>query len=359
MPATTKRYFVSGFICAILLAISSLVQAQNFTGQNVNIIVNFAAGGPTDAEARIIAMYLPKYLQGISSMVVRNVGGGGGNIGVNQLAEAAGRDRLSIGYFTWNPVSQIIHDETLHARYGDFRFVAGVRQSAVVYARRDTAPGIKKAADIAKAQLFRAAAFAPTNHGTVRQRLALDLLGAKYETIPGYKSVREMDLAIRQGDIQLAMGSLPGYFTSTKPLLVDTGIAMPLFQYDRPDGLPGRGPDLPDVQTFTEVYKDIYGKDAMPSGQKYQALQLLTRILDSMYRTVFMSPSAPQAAVDEMRSAFEKLGHDPEFMTQYEKMVWTKPRFVIGNEGERIIAELTNISPAMATFLRQYIGVAQ
>lgn len=45
------------------------------------MIVNYTAGGPTDVEARVVAQHLPKHLQGVTSVVVRNVGGAGGRIG--------------------------------------------------------------------------------------------------------------------------------------------------------------------------------------------------------------------------------------------------------------------------------------
>jgi tripartite-type tricarboxylate transporter receptor subunit TctC len=349
----------AGFLGAILLAFGAAASAQQFAGQTVNVIVNFTAGGPTDIEARIIARHLPKYLQGVSAMVVRNVGGASGNIGVNQLGESSAKDKLSLGFFTWNPLNQILQEETLRVRYNDLKLIAGMRQTTLIYIRRDTAPGINRPADVAKARLFRAGTMAPGGSNTIRQRLALDLLGAKYETIPGYKGLRDIDTAMIQGDIHLSNNSFPGYVTSAKPNLVDKGIAMPLLQYDRADGLPGRSPDLPDVPTFLEVYKDVWGTGAMPSGEKWQALQLLTRILDSMYRTVFMPPNAPAEAVEEMRRAFEKLGQDPEFIAQYEKVVSTKPRFVIGAEGERVIADLANVQPSMVDFLRKYVKAAQ
>ena len=97
-------------VCALLaaiplalLALGNAAVAQQFSGRVVTLIVNYAAGGPTDIEARIVARHLPKYLQGVRSVVVRNVGGAGGNIGVNQLGEASERDRLSVGFFTWDP----------------------------------------------------------------------------------------------------------------------------------------------------------------------------------------------------------------------------------------------------------------
>ena len=363
LDATTRKLVKSVLVgmatVAVLQFAAGPAFAQQFAGQTVTVIVNFTAGGPTDIEARIFARHLPKYLQGVTSVVVRNVGGGGGNIGVNQLGEASGKERLSLGFFTWNPLNQILREETLRVQYSDLKIIAGMRQTTLVYIRRDTAPGISKGSDVARARPFRAGAMGLVASNTVRQRLALDLLGAKYETISGYKGLRDIDMAMLQGDIQLSNNSLPGYITSVKPNLVDKGIAMPLFQYDRADGLPGRNPDLSDVPAFFEIYRQVHGPDSVPSGEKWEALQFLTRILDSMYRTIFMPPTAPAAAVGEMRRAFEKLALDAEFIAQYEKVVSIKPRFVIGADGEQIIAELAGVPPSMIGFFRKYIESGQ
>ena len=349
---------------AILLALltaGNAAFAQQFSGQAITMIVNFTAGGPTDIEARIVARHLPKYLQGVKSVVVRNVGGGGGVIGVNQLGESSDRDRLNVGYFTWDPITQLLQDPILHVRYNDLKFIVGFRSLTIIYARRDTPPGISRPADVVKAPIIKAGALAPSSHGTVRQRLALDLLGVKYETIAGYKGVNEMELGVRRGDLNLTNTTLPLWSASVKPNLADTGIVIPLFQYDyeRPDGTIGRNPDSPDVPAFSELFKDIKGPGTVPGGERWQALQLLTRILDSMFRTVFMPPNAPAAAVEEMRKAFEKLANDAEFIAAYEKVVRTKPRFVIGAQGEAIISELGKVQPSVVNFLRNYIAAAQ
>jgi hypothetical protein len=63
--------------------------------------------------------------------------------------------------------------------------------------------------------------------------------------------------------------------------------------------------------------------------------------------------------VEEMRSAFEKLGKDPEFIAQYEKVVLIKPNFIVGAGGERVIAELANVQPSLVSFLRRYIEAMQ
>lgn len=104
------------------------------------------------------------------------------------------------------------------------------------------------------------------------------------------------------------------------------------------------------------MYKDVWGKDAMPSGDKWEVLQLLTRIMDSMYRTVFMPPNAPDAAVAEMRAAFVKLAKDEAFIADFEKATKAKPSLIIGAQRERAIADLGKVRPAFVSFLRTYVA---
>ncbi|MBI4291991.1 MAG: hypothetical protein HY661_10970 [Betaproteobacteria bacterium] len=354
----TAMGFVCRLIAASLLALSSAAFAQQYAGKVLTMIVNYSPGGPTDIDARLVARHLPKYIQGISGIVVRNVPGAAGNIGVNQLGESSERDRLNVGFFTWDPVAQLIQHESLRVRYNDLKFVVGFRSALMMYMRRDTPPGINAPADVMKATVVKVGALSPIDTSTLRMRLALDLLGVKHEIIPGYKGTRDIELAIRQGHVNATFTSLPLWNASVKPNLVDTGIVVPLFQYDyeRPDGTPGRNPILPDVPAFSEVFKQVKGQAEVPSGDRWQAMRLLTRLVDSMNRTVFMPPNAPAAAVEEMRAAFEKLANDAEFIADYEKVVRSKPLFVIGAPGEVILSELGKVQPSFLSFLRGYIG---
>lgn len=356
MSKWATRLFGATFLSALLLVVASPCSAQEFAGRPVTMLVNFSVGGPTDIEARIVAQHLPRFLKGVSSVVVHNVAGAGGMIGVNQLGDMAERDRLSIGFFTWDPMNQILRHPNLRVRFNDLKFIAGMRQTNLLYIRRDTEPGISKPADVVKAKPFAAAVLSNgADWSALRQRLALDLLGAKYYSITGYKGVRDVDMAILQGQIQLVSNSVSGYNSYAKPHLVDKGFAIPLLQFERGDGGAGRSPDLPDVPTFLEVYRDVFGASAMPSGEKWQALQLLTRVMARMTRVIFMPPNAPEAAVAEMRDAVEKMAKDPQFLAQYEKTALIPPHFVIGTEGERIIAELDDVPPSMVDFFSQYI----
>jgi tripartite-type tricarboxylate transporter receptor subunit TctC len=63
------------------------VFAQQFPSRNIRVIVPFPAGATTDMLARLIAQRLSDTMG--QSVVVENVGGGGGSIGADQVAKAA------------------------------------------------------------------------------------------------------------------------------------------------------------------------------------------------------------------------------------------------------------------------------
>src|SRR6516165_944752 len=129
--------------------------AQFYKGKTVTMIINYPAGGPTDIEGRIVAQHLPVHIAGKPTVVVKNVGGAGGVIGSNQLGNAAPNGE-TIGFFTLDMISQLVGNPALRVNYADFVMIAGVENPLVMYARKDTPPGLKIATDIMRAEEFKA-----------------------------------------------------------------------------------------------------------------------------------------------------------------------------------------------------------
>lgn len=69
---------------ALMTAVGAQAQYPN---KAVVLVVPFAAGGPTDTLARTLGIAMSKQLK--QSILVENVGGAGGNIGVNRVVRAA------------------------------------------------------------------------------------------------------------------------------------------------------------------------------------------------------------------------------------------------------------------------------
>jgi tripartite-type tricarboxylate transporter receptor subunit TctC len=71
----------------LMLAGTNGTRAQDYPARTVTIIVPFAAGGPADITARIVADIFNRHLG--QKFVVENVGGAGGTIGTLRAARAA------------------------------------------------------------------------------------------------------------------------------------------------------------------------------------------------------------------------------------------------------------------------------
>jgi tripartite-type tricarboxylate transporter receptor subunit TctC len=80
-----KRFVVAAIAAPLALWAASIA-AQTYPTKPVTIIVPFAAGGPTDIVARIVAEYFSKSLG--QQFVVENVAGAGGTTGITRGAQA-------------------------------------------------------------------------------------------------------------------------------------------------------------------------------------------------------------------------------------------------------------------------------
>jgi tripartite-type tricarboxylate transporter receptor subunit TctC len=84
----TRREILKGAAATAGAALfAPTVFAQQFPSRNIRVIVPFPAGATTDMLARLIAQRLSDTMG--QSVVVENVGGGGGSIGADQVAKAA------------------------------------------------------------------------------------------------------------------------------------------------------------------------------------------------------------------------------------------------------------------------------
>ena len=69
------------------MATANAASAQSFPTRPITLVVPAAAGGPTDTVARLIAKLMSRTLG--QTVIVENVGGAGGTIGMARVAKAA------------------------------------------------------------------------------------------------------------------------------------------------------------------------------------------------------------------------------------------------------------------------------
>lgn len=84
---TRIRTFAVSAIAALMVAALAPASAQTYPDKPVTLVVPFAAGGPTDVVARMLAIPMGKSLG--QSVVVENTVGAGGTIAATKVARAA------------------------------------------------------------------------------------------------------------------------------------------------------------------------------------------------------------------------------------------------------------------------------
>jgi tripartite-type tricarboxylate transporter receptor subunit TctC len=74
-------------LCVLFLFFSAAAQAQPYPNKPIRMVVAFPPGGPVDVIARLVS---PKITEALGqSVVIENVGGGGGNIAALRVAKSA------------------------------------------------------------------------------------------------------------------------------------------------------------------------------------------------------------------------------------------------------------------------------
>jgi tripartite-type tricarboxylate transporter receptor subunit TctC len=76
----------AALVAFVVLTCAVSAQAQNYPTRSITMVVPFPAGGPSDVIARIMAEGMGKQLG--QTIVIENVGGGGGTIGTARVAAA-------------------------------------------------------------------------------------------------------------------------------------------------------------------------------------------------------------------------------------------------------------------------------
>ena len=81
-----KTKFLQSLACLALLG-GAAAHAQEYPSKTITMVVPFAAGGPTDTVARLVAQSMGVKLK--QQIIVENVGGAGGTIGAARAAKSA------------------------------------------------------------------------------------------------------------------------------------------------------------------------------------------------------------------------------------------------------------------------------
>ena len=79
--------------------LGAAAQEPYYKGKRLTVLINFAAGGPTDLEGRLFAKHLGKHIAGQPNVIVQNMDGAGGVIGAQYRRRGRAQGRHRDGLF--------------------------------------------------------------------------------------------------------------------------------------------------------------------------------------------------------------------------------------------------------------------
>lgn len=173
------------------LALSSVsVAAQNYPARPVTIIVPFAAGGPTDVIARIVAEYFSKSLG--QQFIVENVAGAGGTTGTTRLTQATPDGHtIMMGHMGTHGAAPALYPNLKYDPTRDFEPIGLVAGTPIIIVARKTFPSanlkefIAKAKDTSEKLSQAHAGVGSVSHSTCTMLSAQ--LGVKHHRVVAYR----------------------------------------------------------------------------------------------------------------------------------------------------------------------------
>ena len=293
-------------VLALVLVSSfeTLAQAPFYQEKPIRIVAGYGAGSVDDAWTRLIARFLGKYIPGNPNIIVQNMPGAGAMIAANYVYKVAKPDGLTLGgirgglYF-----DQLVKRQQVQFDWTKFTWLGSPTQvEQLIYIRADSP--YKSIDDVRKAAVPpKCGATGTSSTGYYLGNLLEETLGAKFNTLTGYKDGPEVELAVERGEV-LCRGISVETLYGREPLLSwsKNGYVRILMQTGKK-----RDPRLPDVPTIWELMNEHKTPD---SGKRLATIILAVAAFGRPYVS---SPGLPPDRAKILQAAFKKTLNDPDF----------------------------------------------
>jgi tripartite-type tricarboxylate transporter receptor subunit TctC len=313
------RHLLSGIAVAAVFFSSATLAADNFPTRPVQMVIPFAAGGPTDIVGRIMSAKMGEILG--QTFVVEDKGGAGGNIGADFVAKAT-NDGYTLLFATvsTNAINPGLYKHMPYDAVKDFAPVARVGVTPTLLLVNPSLP----ATDVKSLVALLKANPGKYNYGSSGVGSILHLCGEEFKTMAGeleithvpYKGSAPMDTDLMGDHISMAFDATP----TALPLAV-SGKLRALGA-----GMLKRLSALPDLPTLDE--------------QGLKGYECYT------WNAILAPAGTPQPIVEQLNAAANKALADPAVIDSLKKAgIDPTPGSTPASTGEFVKAELAKWAP--------------
>jgi tripartite-type tricarboxylate transporter receptor subunit TctC len=315
---------------------------QFYKGKTLTLVISVIGGEGFSINGRIVATHMSRHLPGNPTVVPKHMPGAGHVLAANYLFTEAPRDGSTIGTIAPNIVLHQLLDGR-GVRYDIARFNwlgASEYGNQAIYAWHEA--GLRTLEDAMQREVL-AGGTGAGSFTVLYPALMNSLLGTRFKLVSGYKTTREIDLAMQRGEVELRAGqSLTSLTAYNGEWLRERKINI-LAQVGRQ-----RDPEFPDVPVLTEYAK---------SEAALRVLQLFEVQL-SVGRPFLAPPGIPADRLAALRHAFEKTMQDPAFLAEAAK-AGMDTRFLTGEAVSEIVGKVAATPPELIAMAKRAKGDAE
>lgn len=351
-----KRFALVAFTSLLLTVRPSLAAEPFYQGKTLRVIVASAAGGGSDIVARLMMRHLPRHITGQPTIVVENMPGAGEIIGANFVYGKAKPDGLTVLFATGTPIGQLIGLPGIEFDMTKMPIVGGSSESVAAFVRSDKT-GIKSLRDLLNPKS--PIVIGGSGYGSIKDvsmLAAMNLLGVKNPNyVTGYGGAGPIRLAYERGEVNFTQETAVGISRSVLPWVREGWTTM-LYQNGFLDSRGGIVKDPVwkelgiEVPSVAEAYRTLHGRD--PAGPAWEAEKALIGGY-SLTRMIAVAPKTPPALIADLRQAFQSMGRDQTFLTEWNKSQGAPPRLIPGDEAVSIVASILKAPKEAVNILKK------
>lgn len=306
------------------MALPAVAQID-LSGQNVELIVPYDAGGGVDAYARFMAPYLQQAIPGNPSIIVRNVPGAGAIAGTNQFEQRAENDGTSLLVVSTSTLlNYIMGDSRVQYDPPSWRPVVVNSLGMVVYASPSLGVATPEDYAAATGQELTVGAHGPTS-ADLPQLLEMDMLGFNVRPVFGLQRGPALQ-AFERGEVNVNYDNTLAY-SRTVSQLVDAGTAVPVMAmgYVDENGNVVRDPIVSELPSFPEMYEMVHGE--APSGPAYDAWRALLTPRVVASKAIVLPADASDEVVEYYAGVVDSMLENAEFQQAATQFLGEYPTF--------------------------------
>jgi hypothetical protein len=332
------KLFICCLAATIVILLSATAWGQDFSkGKVIQILLGYPTGGGVDAEGRLLAKYLERYVPGNPAVTVRNMPGAAGLIAANWFEQFAKPDGLTLHYgSSTNIVEQAFGREEVKYNLLNWDLVAAIlRGTPVALMRPDKIDRLKGGKPLAIGSRSGEDTWS-----------AMFLWGAEYlkwnvRWVLGYGGGSEMRLAFQRGETDIYATS---NLISLKELIAEG--FQPFVQKGRllADGSSKKRTEFPKVPLFDE----LLGAQK-PTGVSWQAYVTIAGADDSG-RPLHTAKKTPPEIVKLYRDTLARIEKDKEFSAELAKVAGDDAEMLSPAESEPVLRRLLSLPPGAKEF---------